>query len=197
MAKAKLVFIVLLFVSSTALAQNEDTLIVYKLPQVNVNSTRNWSNDTVRYRYNQMKYYVTTILPYLDAADRVMAELDKQEHDPSVSKRQRKDYLDEQEQIIHQRFDAEISKLNETQGVLLIKLIARQSAANIYGKLSEYKSTLYALRWQAWAKLHGFNLNRRYDPGDEPMLEHIMVSLGYPLPAAYRDKEPVTKLTTY
>lgn len=197
MAKAKLVFIVLLFVSSAALAQNEDTLIVYKLPQVNVNSTRNWSNDTVRYRYNQMKYYVTTILPYLDAADKVMAGLDKQEHDPSVSKRQRKNYLDEQEQIIHQRFDAEISKLNETQGVLLIKLIARQSATNIYGKLSEYKSTLYALRWQAWAKLHGFNLNRRYNPDDEPMLEHIMVSLGYPLPAAYGDKEPVTKLTTY
>lgn len=197
MAKAKLVFIVLLFVSSAALAQNEDTLIVYKLPQVNVNSTRNWSNDTVRYRYNQMKYYVTTILPYLDAADKVMAELDKQEHDPSVSKRQRKDYLDEQEEIIHQRFDAEISKLNETQGVLLIKLIARQSATNIYGKLSEYKSTLYALRWQAWAKLHGFNLNRRYDPDGEPMLEHIMVSLGYPLPAAYGDREPVTQLTAY
>lgn len=197
MAKAKLVFIVLLFVSSAALAQNEDTLIVYKLPQVNVNSTRNWSNDTVRYRYNQMKYYVTTILPYLDAADKVMAELDKQERDPSVSKRQRKNYLDEQEQIIHQRFDAEISKLNETQGVLLIKLIARQSATNIYGKLSEYKSTLYALRWQAWAKLHGFNLNRRYDPDDEPMLEHIMVSLGYPLPVAYGDREPVTQLTSY
>ncbi|MGN6476904.1 MAG: DUF4294 domain-containing protein [Flavipsychrobacter sp.] len=197
MAKAKLVFIVLLFVSSAALAQNEDTLIVYKLPQVNVNSTRNWSNDTVRYRYNQMKYYVTNILPYLDAADKVMAELDKQERDPSVSKRQRKNYLDEQEQIIHQRFDAEISKLNETQGVLLIKLIARQSATNIYGKLSEYKSTLYALRWQAWAKLHGFNLNRRYDPDDEPMLEHIMVSLGYPLPLAYGDREPVTQLTSY
>ncbi|MBN9481711.1 MAG: hypothetical protein BGO70_04520 [Bacteroidetes bacterium 43-93] len=197
MAKAKLVFIVLLFVSSAALAQNEDTLIVYKLPQVNVNSTRNWSNDTVRYRYNQMKYYVTTILPYLDAADKVMAELDKQERDPAVSKRQRKNYLDEQEQIIHQRFDAEISKLNETQGVLLIKLIARQSATNIYSKLSEYKSTLYALRWQAWAKLHGFNLNRRYDPDDEPMLEHIMVSLGYPLPVAYGDREPVTQLTSY
>ena len=42
---------------------------IYMLPEVKV--TAQFLNDTDRYRYNQMKFYVTTILPYLDAATKV------------------------------------------------------------------------------------------------------------------------------
>lgn len=170
-------------------AQNTDTVLSFSLPRVTVDAKRNWDNDTVRYKYNQMRYYVTTILPYLDAATAMMNELNIQENNPNISKRQRKDFVNRKEDEIRQRFENEISKLNETQGVLLVKLIARQSGENIYSKMEEYKNTFYALKWQTWAKFHGFNLNKKYDPYQEPMLEHIMQSLGYELPAKYGEYE--------
>ncbi|MFN4247454.1 MAG: DUF4294 domain-containing protein [Flavipsychrobacter sp.] len=181
----------LLFVllCGSAMAQNADTVLSFSLPRVTVDAKRNWDNDTVRYKYNQMRYYVTTILPYLDAATAMMNELNRKEHDPNISRRERKDFVNRKEEEIRQRFENEISKLNETQGVLLVKLIARQSGENIYGKMEEYKNTFYAMKWQAWARFHGFNLNKKYDPYEEPMLEHIMQSLGYELPAKYGEYE--------
>lgn len=190
-----LITITAILLTVNASAQTGDTAILFRLPNVDVNTERNWSNDTIRYRYNQMKYYVTTILPYLHAATNMMEELNKLEQDPNISKRQRKAFINQKEEEIKQRYEKEIKQLNETQGVLLVKLIARQSSENIYGKIEEYKSTFYALKWQTWARLHGFNLNRHYDPYEEPMLEHIMQSLGYPLPAKYGEYE--AKLTTY
>lgn len=170
-------------------------MLLVNLPNVNINTQRNWSNDTIRYQYNQMKYYVTTILPYLNAASSIMEELNQKEQNPNISKRERKAFVNTKEDEIRRRFENEISALNETQGVLLVKLIARQSGANIYSKMETYKNALYAMRWQAWARFHGFNLNKKYDPFEEPMLEHIMQSLGYPLPAKYGDYE--AKLTVH
>ncbi|OSZ79099.1 hypothetical protein CAP35_12860 [Chitinophagaceae bacterium IBVUCB1] len=192
--KQLITFTVLLLAQQTY-AQSYDTTYAVKLKPVEVNADRNWSNDTIRYRYNQMKYYVTTILPYLHAASDMMEELNRQEQNPNISKRQRKAFISQKEDEIKQRFEKEIKQLNETQGVLLVKLIARQSGENIYSKLEEYKTPFYALRWQAWARLHGFNLNRRYDPYEEPMLEHIMQSMGYLLPAKYGEYE--AKLTAH
>ena len=184
-------FFTLLFVLSCgmATAQKPDTVLSYSLPRVTVDAKRNWGNDTIQYRYNQMRYYVTTILPYLNAATAMMEELNRKENDPAVSKRERKAFVNRKEEEIRQRFENEISKLNETQGVLLVKLIARQSGENIYGKMEEYKNTFYAMKWQTWARFHGFNLNKKYDPYEEPMLEHIMQSLGYELPAKYGEYE--------
>ena len=68
---------------------------------------------------------------------------------------------------------------------MLIKLVARQTDLNIYHQLADFKGTLPAMKWQAWARMHSFNLNRKYHPEEEPDLEHIMRSLGYPLPAFY------------
>lgn len=185
-----IVLIFALVCSLKGLAQTPDTNVIYQLPNVNVNTIRNWENDTIRYRYNQMKYYVTTILPYLNAAMLAINELNAKEQNITITKRERKDFVNQKEDEIRSRFEKEIRQLNETQGVLLIKLVARQSCKNIYNKMEEYKSPLYAFKWQAWARLHGFNLNKRYDPYDEPMLEHIMQSLGYPLPKSYGEYDP-------
>lgn len=178
-------------------AMHDDTLLVVKMNNVDVVRDRKWSNDTVRYQYNQMKYYVKIVLPYLDAAAKMLAELNEMENNPAISKKERKAFIKTREEELHRRFDEEISKLNETQGVLLIKLIARQSGDNIYSKLEEYKNLLFAVKWQTYARLHGFNLNKHYDPNDEPMLEHIMESLGYPLPAVYGQREDAMVLRTY
>lgn len=163
----------------------QDTLWSSKLDTVHVVSQRSWDNDTTRYRYNQMKYYVKTILPYLNAATKTFKELDEQLANNNLSKKERKAFVKTKEAAVRLQFEEEVKKLNETQGVYLVKLITRQTGANIYHILQEFKNPMVAIKWQGWARLHGFNLNKKYNPDDEPWLEDIMEDLGYPLPDSY------------
>lgn len=163
-------------------AVDTDTMWMVYLREVNVSGERKWTNDTVRYRYNQMKYYVKTILPYLNEATKLFTELDAKVNQPGVSRKERKAFVSSREEILKNRFEKDIKALNETQGVLLVKLIGRQTGVNIYSMLQEFKNPFTAIKWQAWAKVNGFNLNKKYDPADEPVLERIMESLGYQLP---------------
>jgi predicted ribosome quality control (RQC) complex YloA/Tae2 family protein len=173
-----------------------DTVLMVKLPPHEISSERKWMNDTARYHYNQTKYYVKTILPYLNEANRLFSEMNKKMTEPGLSKKDRKRFMNEKEDEVRDRFESKIKGLNETQGVLLVKLIARQTGVNIYAMMQEFKNPLTAVRWQAWARINGFNLNRRYHPEEEPLLEQVMTSLGYPLPALYSNQGTATASTS-
>lgn len=181
------VLVFLICIACPASAQQDtvvtDTAYTVQLKKFVV--TARWKNDTDRYRYNQMKYYVTTILPYLNAATQLFSEIDKKVNEPGVSKREKRQYINAREDEMRNRFEDKVRTLNVTQGVLLVKLIARQTDLNIYAMLQEFKNPFTAIKWQAWAKLNGLNLNRKYRPEEERDLENIMDELGYPLPAAY------------
>jgi cell division protein ZapA (FtsZ GTPase activity inhibitor) len=160
-----------------------DTLYKVSLNNHEVASTRKWQNDTLQYYYNQMRYNVKTILPFLMEATALFNELNARLNDPALTGRARREYIRDKEAFVRTRFEDKVKSLNETQGVLLIKLAARQTGLNIYHQLAEFKGTIPALKWQAWARIQGFNLNRKYHPEEEPDLERIMRNLGYPLPA--------------
>lgn len=181
----KYLIAIVIVVSTWANATAQDTLLVAKLDTVKVTAPHNWDNEHERYQFNQMRYYVTIILPYLNEATAMLNELAVIERDPSISKKQRKRFVKRKEEEIRNKFEQEILALNETQGTYLVKLIARQSGQNIYQILKDYKGLPTALKWMGWAKVHGFNLNKKYDPADEPVMERVMESLGYPLPDHY------------
>jgi hypothetical protein len=157
---------------------------IYMLPEVKV--TAQFLNDTDRYRYNQMKFYVTTILPYLDAATKVFKEINAKVNEEGVSRKEQKQFVHSREEDMRFSFEDKVKQLNVTQGTLLVKLIARQTEVNLYNILQEFKNPLTAVKWQAWARLNGMNLDRKYQPEEEQDLENIMEELGYPLPVGYR-----------
>lgn len=174
--------------TTKAQSTNIDTQWHVTLATVNVTAERTWANDTARYRYNQMKYYVTTVMPYVNEAVKLQQELNAKINSEGISKKERKVFIKMREEALKERFDAEVKKLNETQGVLMVKLIARQTGVNIYDMLSEYKNPLAATKWLAWGRINGFNINKQYDPCNEPMLESIMENLDYPLPSFYQER---------
>jgi len=161
-----------------------DTVYLWKLPEAEVRSSQLWDNDTSRYRYNQLKHYVKTVLPYMTAATATMAEVQGRLAGGLRGAEKRR-YLAAKNKALRAQFEDRVKSLNVTQGVLLIKLIARQTGANLYDIIGETRGGVTAVKWQAWARLHGINLARPYDPAAEPQLERIMRSLGYPLPAFY------------
>ena len=161
-------------------AQPPDTIMVIHLDNYDATATRKWANDTARYRYNQMRYYVISVLPYVNAATTLFIDINNKLA-TGIRGAEKRRYIAQQEGAMRDRFEDKVKKLNETQGVLLIKLIQRQTGLNIYAILQETKGALPALKYQTWARLNGLNLSRRYHPEDEPDLERIMDNLGYPL----------------
>lgn len=183
----KLLLLLPLFLFTRAAGQTGNTLsddTTFMLPEFRV--TAQFLNDTDRYRYNQMKFYVTTILPYLDAATRLFKEVDHKLHEQGISRKERRQYVNSREDDVRTEFEDRVKKLNVTQGKLLVKLIARQTELNIYEMLQEFKNPLTAIKWQTWARVNGMNLDRKYVPDEEKDLENIMFELGYPLPPGYR-----------
>jgi hypothetical protein len=176
----------------TLAQQQKDTLLMVRLHEVQIKDTRDWGNDTLRYHFNQTRYYVQTIVPYLEGAIQLFNELNTAISDPEMSKKQKRKLIAAKEDEARSRFEDKVKSLNETQGVLLVKLIARQSGVNIYSMLGEFRNPVTAIKWQAWSRLHGFNINKRYDPAEEALLEQVMLSLDYPLPDFYEHKETVT-----
>lgn len=188
--KQLIAFVAIVCITSSAHAQQDvmggymlDT--IYILPEAKIKSK--FLNDTDRYRFNQMRYYVTTILPYLNAATKLFTELDMKLNEQGISRKEKKAYVNGREEEMRIQFEEKIKKLNVTQGTLLVKLIARQTELNIYQMLKEFKNPLMAVKWQTWARFNGLNLDKKYDPEDENMLERVMDDLGYPLPAGYRN----------
>lgn len=167
---------------------SEETDTSYSVVLKEVNVVAKWKNDTDRYHYNQMKFYVKSILPYLNAATTLFKEVNAKVEDPELSKKERRRFINAKEDDMRTQFEDKIKSLNVTQGVLLIKLIARETNLNIYKMLREFKNPLVAVKWQTWARLNGINLDRKYHPDEENDLENIMYELGYPLPGGY----PVT-----
>lgn len=136
-----------------------------------------FSNDTDRYRYNQMKHYVKIVLPYANEAIKMFYEIEHNTAD--LNKRNKRKYIRSQEKNIKENFEDKLQELNITQGRLLVKLINRQLDNNCYDIVKELKNPFAAAYYQAWAKLNGIDLNDDYHPENEVDLERIMKSLGY------------------
>lgn len=183
----KRILLALLFLLPFAAGAQDTSMYMndsaFMLPEAKV--TAQWLNDTDRYRYNQMKFYVTTILPYLDASTQLFKDVNAKVNEKGISKKQRRKYVNSREDEMRTKFEDKIKQLNVTQGTLLVKLICRQTELNLYKILQEFKNPLTAVKWQTWARLNGLNLDKRYNPREENDLENIMEELGYPLPGSY------------
>ena len=178
-----LILVLTSFYNGQSQTMPTDTTQGYALKEVQVKAK--WLNDTDRYHYNQMKFYVTTILPYVNAATKLFLEINNKVEQDDISHKERRLYINSKEDEMRTQFEDKIKKLNVTQGALLVKLIARQTEVNLYKILREFKNPLTAIKWQTWARLNGLNLDKKYDPEEEPDLESIMDELGYPLPMGY------------
>ena len=178
---------VLLMVSASH-AQNipnteQQTPFGYTLKEVVI--TDHFTNDAARYQYNQTRHYVLKIMPYLQQATSLMAELDQLNANDQQSHQDKRRYTLARQKALKEQLDEPLKQLNDTQAKLLLLLIARQTNKNVYNALRTYKNTATAMKWQLWAKMNGINLDQQYDPNENIVLERVMNDLGYPLQYAY------------
>ena len=152
-----------------------DTIILGYLNTVYINE--NW-NPRRKKRYT--KKYLKLIRDVKKAYPFAKLAGDKlKEYEAELSviekARNRRKFLDKVEKELRQEYGEDIKNLTITQGVILIKLVDRETGDTSYELLKQFRGSFSAFFWQGVARLFGHNLKLNYDPnGDDYLIEEVV-----------------------
>jgi len=154
-----------------------DTLPHITLHEISVVPKWKFRSKKEYRKYSRLVRNIKKTLPYARLAARKLHEIDNHMQTLKTDK-ERKAYLKEAEKKLFADFEQPLRHLTVSQGLLLIRLIDRETGDTSYNLIKEYKSGFAAFFWQSVARLFGSNLKADYDPdGDEKMIEHIIILL--------------------
>lgn len=115
--------------------------------------------------YAKLRYNVYKVYPYANIAafllKDVHANLDKM-----PDKNARKKYMKNVEKELNKRFKGELENFTISQGIVLVKLINRQTGRSCFDIIQEVKGGFNAVVWQGVALVFNNNLKRDYEPDD-------------------------------
>lgn len=178
----KILFILLACASFTA-SKGQQLFPIYQdslkvqLNEVVILDPDRFGNDTLLYRYNQMKLYVGKILPYADKAVRMFHDIEKTT--AGMSRGQKRRYVQGRRHEIKINFEDKLRNLNKTQGSYLVKAINRNLGTSVYSILKKYNKPLKAYYYRSLGSVNGIDLDEKYDPNKNVNFEKIMKRYGY------------------
>ena len=147
-----------------------DTLLYVNLPSVTIYG---FSNPHREKQFYRLRADVIRVYPYA----KLGADLLNSYHDSiqlAQSEREVKRFYKQVETQLKQQYGSEIARLNKRQGLLLIKLIDRETNQTAYNIVSNSRNIIVAGAYQGLARLWGYNLKTQYDSATESDIEIII-----------------------
>ena len=151
-----------------------DTIPIVRLSEVEVYSftiptTRKAKRKLTKFIKNVKKVY-----PWARLAGIQLRRYDKllvaAEND-----KERRNIMKQAEKEINENYGDDLKKLTFTQGLILIKLIDRETGSTSYSLVQDLRGKFSAFFYQAFARIWGYNLKVKYDPdGDDKQIEAIV-----------------------
>jgi hypothetical protein len=154
-----------------------DTLITMPLPEYRV-SAKLPRKLRAQYRsHSKLVYHVKKVYPYARLAGIKLMEYEEILKAAENDKERRR-IMKLAEDELRAEFEDDLKKLNFKQGVILIKLVDRETGNTSYQLVQELRGKFTAFFWQAFARLFGYNLKIEYDPlGEDKEIEDIVVMI--------------------
>ena len=121
---------------------------------------------------------VRLMLPYAREAKRRLDALEVEI--ANLPKKQRKAAIKKAEQQLKDDYKDRLSKYTFSQGLVLIKLIDRETSRTAYSLVGDLRGSFRAGLYQALARLFGYNLKTKFDPKNDKkdeLIERIVVSI--------------------
>jgi hypothetical protein len=159
--------------------ENGDTTLIVFLPEVDIDLMQRYLQITDTRQGRRLANNVKKVYPYAKLAGDKMHEYD------SIlatvkDKSERKRLMKEAEDEITNQYTEELKKLTFSQGLILVRLIDRETGNTSYKVVQELRGKVRAFFYQGFARLWGYNLKTEYDPHNNPEdddIETIMVLL--------------------
>jgi hypothetical protein len=157
--------------------EGSDTIPIIELPEVRVYERRDFEYLYLKRRYRRMIRNIKKAYPYARIAAEELKKLD--DHLLTIeSEKEQKAYINHAEKEIMNRFEKDVRKLTVTQGIILVKLIDRETGRTSYQVIKELKGGFTAFFWQGIARIFGNNLKTEYDPEDQDrVMEDIVLGI--------------------
>lgn len=180
---------ILLLISGVAFSQNtqkkggqkkatvlqvDDSLPVYELKQVNIYPRRGLFSFWKRWRLSRLIYNVKKVYPYAKTAGVLLEKYNKRLKNIKSESKRRK-IMKEAENQLKTKYGHQLEQLNFAQGIILIKLIDRETSKTSYSLVKELRGGFVAFFYQGLARIWGYNLKIRYQPkGKDRKIEAIV-----------------------
>ncbi len=187
-----LLLFISLFISQITLAQLEGETITVQADSVTVNvlpisvvdgdtmpyhSFREFSVVAKSLEYRKNEYRVRKVYPYAMIASGLLEQF----HlvlDTVQNKREKKKYVKAMKQALEDEFKDELKDLSVQQGIILMKLINRETGMTSYEIVKQFNGTASALMWQTTAKIYGSSMKQEYDPeGEDASIEQMLMMI--------------------
>jgi Domain of unknown function (DUF4294) len=134
-------------------------------------------NRHVKNQYDRLQKRVIKTYPYAHAAADVMDMYEavcKEITDPSEQAR----LLDQAEEEMKKQFEKDLRDMTVSEGIVLIKLIDRETGENSYRLVQDLKGRFSAFMWQSVARVFGHNLKDEYEAeGEDVWIENIVLQI--------------------
>ena len=159
--------------------ENGDTTLIVFLPEVNIDLMQRYMQITETRQGRRLANNVKVVYPYAKLAGAKMQEYDSILAHVS-DKAERSRLMKQAEQELTDQYTAELKNLTITQGLILVRLIDRETGNTSYKVVQELRGKVRAFFYQGFARLWGYNLKTEYDPHNNPEdddIETIMLLL--------------------
>jgi len=154
-----------------------DTIIMFDLPEYMVSSKLPRKLKAMARRNNRLVYNVKKVYPYAKLAGIKLTEYEELLKN-AESDAERKRLMKQAEHELKDEFEDDLKKLTFKQGLILIKLVDRETGNSSYVLVQELRGNFVAFFWQTFARVFGFNLKTEYDPdGADREIEEIVVMI--------------------
>lgn len=125
-------------------------------------------------RHARLVYNVRRVYPYAlivrDEFGRINRTLETM-----PDEKDKRNFLQQYEKDLFQRYEEDMKKLTFSQGKILIKLIDRETQNTSYDLIREYRGKFSATFWQGIARIFGANLKSSYDAnGEDYLIEQVL-----------------------
>ena len=152
--------------------ENGDTTLIVYLPEVDIDLMQRYLQITDTRQGRRLASNVKKVYPYAKLAGTKM-----QEYDSIIAntpdKAERKRLMEQAEDELTSQYTEELKNLTITQGIILVRLIDRETGNTTYKVLQELRGKFRAFFYQGFARLWGYNLKSEFDPHNNPEVDDI------------------------
>ena len=152
--------------------ENGDTTLIVYLPEVDIDLMQRYLQITETRQGRRLASNVKKVYPYAKLAGEKM-----QEYDSIIAatpnKAERNRLMKQAEKELTDQYTEELKELTITQGLILVRLIDRETGNTTYKVVQELRGNMRAFFYQGFARLWGYNLKEEYDPHNNPEDDEI------------------------
>ena len=91
-----------------------------------------------------------------------------------MKKSKRKKYVRKLQKQLKKEFEDPLKKLTKTQGLILTKMIERETDESMYNLIKNLRGGVPATYWSTASRFWGYRLKEKYKEGDDPIMDAVL-----------------------